>query len=275
MSNKKDLIAIQGIIGSFHHEVGVNYYGENFSFVECSTFDELVEKIIEKKVSKGIMAIENSIVGSIIPNYALIDNYKLNIIGEYFLNINHNLLALKGQEINDLNEVHSHPMAILQCKKFFKKYKNIKLIESDDTAETAKNIAEKQILNIGAIASISAARLYGLEVLSKSIQTIKNNITRFVIVENHRSNKNKHFDKASLKFILNHQRGSLANVLKIMSDFKLNLTKIQSLPVIERPGKYAFFVDVTFEEVENYNEACIKLLKIAQEFKILGEYKKA
>ena len=117
--------------------------------------------------------------------------------------------------------------------------------------------------------------MYGLEVLSKSIQTIKNNITRFVIVENHRSNKNKHFDKASLKFILNHQRGSLANVLKIMSDFKLNLTKIQSLPVIEKPGKYAFFVDVTFEEIENYKEACLILLKSAQEFKILGEYKRA
>ena len=204
MNNKTNLIAIQGIIGSFHHEVGINCYGENFSFVECSSFDELVEKIIQKKVSKGIMAIENSIVGSIIPNYALIDNYKLNIIGEYFLNINHNLLVIKGQRINDLNEVHSHPMAILQCKKFFKKYKNIKLIESDDTAETAKKIAENQILNVGAIASISAARLYGLEVLSKSIQTIKNNVTRFVIVENDNLNKNKHFDKASLKFILNH-----------------------------------------------------------------------
>ena len=205
-------------------------------------------------------------------------NYDLclkNIVGEYFLNINHNLLALKGQGINDLSEVHSHPMAILQCKKFFKKYKNIKLIESDDTAETAKKIAEKQISNIGAIASISAARLYGLEILSKSIQTIKNNVTRFVMVENYNSNRNKNFDKASLKFILNHQRGSLANVLKIMSDFKLNLTKIQSLPVIEKPGKYAFLVDITFEEVENYNKACFKLIKSAQEFKILGEYKRA
>tara|TARA_B100000941_G_C28505270_1_gene556919 strand:+ start:1706 stop:2533 length:828 start_codon:yes stop_codon:yes gene_type:complete len=275
MNNKNNFIAIQGIIGSFHHEVGLNCYGKDFSFVECSTFDELVEKIIQKKVSKGIMAIENSIVGSIIPNYALIDSYKLNIVKEYFLNINHNLLALKGQTINDLNEVHSHPMAILQCKKFFKKYKNIRLIESDDTAETAKKIADNKISNIGAIASLSASKLYGLDVLSKSIQTIKNNITRFVIVENDNSNKNKYFDKASLKFILNHQRGSLANVLNIMSDFKLNLTKIQSLPVIEKPGKYAFFVDITFEEIKNYKEACLKLLKSSQEFKILGEYKKA
>ena len=191
------------------------------------------------------------------------------------MNINHNLLALKGQTINDLNEVHSHPMAILQCKKFFKKYKNIRLIETDDTAETAKKIADNKISNIGAIASLSASKLYGLDVLSKSIQTIKNNITRFVIVENDNSNKNKYFDKASLKFILNHQRGSLANVLNIMSDFKLNLTKIQSLPVIEKPGKYAFFVDITFEEIKNYKEACLKLLKSSQEFKILGEYKKA
>lgn len=275
MNNKNNFIAIQGIIGSFHHEVGLNCYGKDFSFVECSTFDELVEKIILKKVSRGIMAIENSIVGSIIPNYALIDSYKLNIVKEYFLNINHNLLALKGQTINDLNEVHSHPMAILQCKKFFKKYKNIRLIETDDTAETAKKIADNKISNIGAIASLSASKLYGLDVLSKSIQTIKNNITRFVIVENDNSNKNKYFDKASLKFILNHQRGSLANVLNIMSDFKLNLTKIQSLPVIEKPGKYAFFVDITFEEIKNYKEACLKLLKSSQEFKILGEYKKA
>tara|TARA_B100000963_G_scaffold148267_1_gene129085 strand:+ start:58052 stop:58879 length:828 start_codon:yes stop_codon:yes gene_type:complete len=275
MNNKRNLIAIQGIIGSFHHEVGLNCYGNDSEFVECSSFDEVVEKIIKKKVSRGIMAIENSIVGSIIPNYALIDNYKLNIVREYFLNINHNLLAIKGCEISDLSEVHSHPMAILQCKKFFKKHKNIKLIESDDTAETAKIIAEKQISNIGAIASNSAARLYGLNILSKSIQTIKNNVTRFVIVENHDTKKNKYFDKASLKFILNHQRGSLAHILKTMSDSKLNLTKIQSLPVIEKPGKYSFFVDVTFEDVENYNEACFKLLKSAQEFKILGEYKKA
>ena len=162
-------------------------------------------------------------------------------------------------------------MALLQCSKFFSKYPSIKLIETNDTALFAKKISENRLEGLGAIASIESAEMYGLEILSESIQTIKNNVTRFVIVEKNISNK-KDFTKASLKFVLDHKRGSLASVLNVMSDCSLNLTKIQSIPVIKTPGKYAFFVDVSFDNKDNYDKA-ISIIKImAQEFKILGEY---
>ncbi len=196
------------------------------------------------------MALENSIAGSIIPNYALIDTHNLSIVGEYYLDIQHNLLALEGQSIADIKEVHSHPMALLQCKAFFKQYPHIKLVEAKDTADVAKQISEQNIKGIAAIASKNAAELYGLNVLAESIQTIKHNETRFVIVkrENHELEKDE-VNKASLKFELDHKRGSLAAILNVLSDCKLNLTKIQSLPKIETPWKYAFFVDVTFEDL--------------------------
>jgi len=219
------------------------------------------------------MAIENSIAGSIIPNYALIDQNNLKIIGEYGLNINHNLMGLDGQSIEEIDEVFSHPMALLQCKSFFKNYPHIRLVESEDTAEEALNISKNQLKRRGAIASQEAANMFNLTIYASSIQTIKNNVTRFFIVQNKGSLvPKKQINKASLKFILDHKRGSLAAVLNVMSDCHLNLTKIQSLPVIEIPGKYAFFVDVTFDDYSNYNKAR-KLIEImASKFKILGEY---
>jgi prephenate dehydratase len=219
------------------------------------------------------MALENSIAGSIIPNYALIDHNNLSIVGEYNLTIHHTLMALSGQTIDDLQEVHSHPMALLQCKEFFRNYPHIKLIEASDTANVAKMIAEEQRQEIAAIAPKAAAQIYGLTVLAESIQTIKNNITRFVVVQKKNGSlAQDQINKASLKFILDHQRGSLAAVLNVMSDCLLNLTKIQSLPVIEIPGKYAFFVDVTFDTFEQYEKARQILKIMALEFKILGEY---
>jgi len=219
------------------------------------------------------MAIENSIAGSIIPNYALLDQNELIIVGEVYYKIDHNLMALNGDEIEQINEVFSHPMALLQCKSFFSQYPHIRLIESDDTANEARRISENNLKGIAAIASLEAAKYYNLNVLNKSIQTIKNNITRFVIIQKklNQINLNK-IDKASLKFILDDKRGSLAAVLNAMSDCKLNLTKIQSLPVIEKPGKYAFFVDLVFDDINDYLKAKKILTIMASHFKVLGEY---
>ena len=264
-------VSIQGIKGSFHHMVA-NHYFDSFVLNECSTFESLVKSVVDTESEYGIMAIENSIAGSILPNYALIDEYNLSIIGEHSINIDHNLMCLPNQNIKEIKEVHSHPMALLQCSKFFSNYPHIKLIESEDTALYAKYIRDNEIRNVAAIASLEASKIYTLQILETSIQTIKNNKTRFVILEKNKKNKSD-FDKAALKFILDHKRGRLATVLNMMSDCNLNLTKIQSLPVIQTPGKYAFFVDVTFKSTENYKKA-IKIIEfMAQEFKILGEYK--
>lgn len=269
-------IAIQGIRGSNHHQVAMDYYGDDIELVECMSFDALVDNLLDKTADQGIMAIENSIAGSIIPNYALVYQNNLHIIGEQYLNINHNLMVLKGQKLKDIKEVHSHPMALLQCKEFFRDYRDIKLVEDVDTAETAKRIQENQLSDIAAIAPKVASELYGLEIIAEGIQTIKINSTRFIIVKT----KNKiwpeeEINKASLRFVLDHKRGSLATVLNVMSDCNLNLTKIQSLPVIETPWKYAFFVDVTFEKYKHYAKAKSLLEIMAEEFKILGEYKNA
>jgi len=266
-------VAIQGIKGSFHHAVAQSYYGEGLSLLECETFDASVKALLVNTADQAVMAIENSIAGSIIPNYALIDQNDLQIVGEYSLSIHHNLMALPGQTLTDLKEVYSHPMALLQCKDFFKAHPHIRLVEAEDTADEARRIAENAISGIAAIASEQAAALYGLSILAPSIQTIKNNITRFVIVQkNGILVDQKNINKAALKFTLDHQRGSLAAVLNVMSDCQLNLTKIQSLPVIETPGKYAFFVDVTFDEFEFYDKARKLITIMASQFKILGEY---
>lgn len=269
-------IAIQGIQGSNHHQVASNYFGENINLVECLSFDNLVDKLLNGTADKGIMAIENSIAGSIIPNYNLIYHNGLHIIGEHYLNIHHNLMMMKGQTIEDITEVHSHPMALLQCKKFFRQYPHIKLMEDVDTAETAKRIQKGQLKHIAAIAPNVAAELYGLNIVAADIQTIKNNATRFIIVKT----KNKELpkediNKATLRFVTDHKRGSLAAMLNVMSDCNLNLTKIQSLPIIETPWKYAFFVDVTFDGYDNFEKAKALLNIMSEEFKVIGEYKNA
>ena len=269
----KEKIAIQGIKGSFHHAVAMDYFSPEVALEECLSFDAVVDALLSGKVKQAIIALENSIAGSIIPNYALIDHNNLTIVGEYNLNIHHNLMALEGQAIEELTEVHSHPMALLQCKAFFKQYPHIKLIEAADTADVARKISEEKLLGIAAIAPKEAAHIYGLNLLATSIQTIKHNVTRFVVVQQKNGALPKdQVNKASLKFVLDHQRGSLAAVLNVMSDCLLNLTKIQSLPVIETPGKYAFFVDMTFDTYEQYNKARKILAIMALEFKILGEY---
>ena len=221
---------------------------------------------------QAVMAIENSIAGSILPNYALLDQYDLSIVGEHFLSITHNLMAMSEQSISDIQEVHSHPMALLQCKQFFQAHPHIKLVESSDTAAVAKEISDNKQMAKGAIASQLAADLYGLQVMKESIQSIKNNVTRFVIIQKSVDQTIADISKAAWKFALDHKRGSLATALNVMSDCKLNLTKIQSLPVIETPGKYAFFVDVTFDDPADYLKAKSLLEIMATSFKILGEY---
>ena len=266
-------IAIQGIKGSFHHQVVLNYFPLDIQLLECLTFDALATALISGEATQAVMALENSIAGSIIPNYALLDNHNLQIIGESYLSIEHNLMALDGQSIADLKEVHSHPMALLQCKAFFSKHPHIRLVEAEDTADIARLIKNENLHGIGAIASVKAAEFYDLKIYAESIQTIKNNVTRFVIIQAKGSLVDeKQISKAALKFVLDHQRGSLAAVLNVMSDCQLNLTKIQSLPVIETPGKYAFFVDVTFDSFKQYKKAKSIIEIMATEFKILGEY---
>ncbi|WP_179316162.1 prephenate dehydratase [Winogradskyella undariae] len=272
----KKPIAIQGIKGSFHHEVVLNYFDNQIDVVECMTFDSEVNTLLEGQTDEIVMALENSIAGSIIANYALIDNNQLSIVGEYYLDIQHQLMALENQSIADINEVHSHPMALLQCKVFFRDFPHIKLVEAKDTADVAKQISEQKIKGIAAIASKSAAQLYGLNILAESIQTIKENETRFVFVKREMDHADENeINKASLKFELDHKRGSLATILNVLSDCKLNLTKIQSLPKIETPWKYAFFVDVTFDKYENYKKAKSIMAIMAENFKVLGEYKNA
>ncbi|MDF4204710.1 prephenate dehydratase [Maribacter sp. SA7] len=267
-------IAIQGIKGSNHHQVAKDCFGDDIELIECLSFDALVDKLLSKEADQGVMAIENSIAGSIIPNYALVNHNDLHIIGEYYLNIHHNLMMLKGQKIEDIKEVSSHPMALLQCKEYFRQYPDIKLVEDVDTAETAKRIQEQELKHVAAIAPNVAAELYGLDIVASDIQTIKNNATRFIIVKTKNDALPEvEITKASLRFITDHKRGSLAAVLNVMSDCRLNLTKIQSLPVIETPWKYAFFVDVTFTDYADFSKAKSLLNIMAEDFKILGEYK--
>lgn len=267
-------IAIQGAEGSNHHKVARDFYGTSIALKECMSFDALVDSLLDASANVGVMALENTIAGSIIPNYALIDSNNLHIIGEEYLNIHHHLMCLKGQKIENIKEVWSHPMALLQCKEFFKKYPHIKLVEDVDTADVAKRISNENLVGIGAIAPKIAAEIFDLEIIEDEIQTIKENATRFVIVQTDApNNKNEEINKASLKFQLNHKRGSLAAILNVLSDCKMSLTKIQSLPVIETPWKYSFFVDVTFENYKEYEKAKVILEIMAEEFKVLGTYK--
>ena len=267
-------IAIQGIKGSFHHQVAEEYFHQEFDLDECMSFDDLVKSLVENKAQKGVMALENSIAGSIVPNYALIDRNNLQIIGEHYLDIHMNLMALRGQRIEEIKEVHSHPIALLQCAVFFSQFPHIKLVESGDTAETARRIQEEKLKGIGAVAAPIAAKLYDLDILAAGIHTVQSNKTRFVIVKTENKELIKEeINKASVKFELDDTPGSLATILNVMNNSKLNLTKIQSMPIIETPFQYSFFVDVVFEKYKHYEKAKKILELMTTHFKVLGEYK--
>ena len=219
------------------------------------------------------MAIENSVAGGILPNYNLLSESGLNIVGEIFLRIKQNLLALNGQNINNIKEVYSHPMAILQCRKFFEQYPYIKLIESTDTATSAKYISENNLLNAGAIASREAAKRFGLDIIEEEIETDKMNYTRFWILHSPVTENITH-NKASLSFELIHKIGSLSQVLSIFSYYNTNLTKIQSLPIIGRDWEYLFYVDLEFVDYNLYKKCIEAVRPLLDSIKILGEYQK-
>jgi len=271
-------VAIQGIKGSFHDIVAKQFFGNAIELVECMSFTEIPVLLKNNQVDSAVMAIENSIAGAILPNYALIDEYNLNIEGEVYLNIHHHLMALKGQNLEDIKEVWSHPMAILQCRKFFRNHANIKLIEEKDTAEVAKRIHDENLKGIAAIASKEASIIFDLEVIRDDIQTIKHNSTRFFILKkekkipNHKSKMNGAKNKASIKFITKHNKGSLAEVLDIFAKHDINLTKIQSMPIIDKPWSYAFFIDLIIDDFKLYENALHLLGKKVNHLKILGEY---
>tara|TARA_R110001583_G_scaffold50469_5_gene157545 strand:- start:13904 stop:14722 length:819 start_codon:yes stop_codon:yes gene_type:complete len=268
-------VAIQGIRGSFHHIVAEEYFGKNIDLIECLSFTEMPYLLAENKADVLIMAIENSIAGAILPNYALIDEHQLTICGEFHLMIEQNLMGLKGQNIEDIKEVYSHPMALLQCHKFFKGYPNIKLIEDKDTAAVAKRIEDNNLIGIGAIASNLAAEIYNLNIIAPEIQTIKENATRFFILTNNKNKSSVSANKASIKFITSNDTGSLAEVLTILAKHNLNLSKIQSMPVIETPWKYAFFADFIFSSYADYFNAITEVKEKVEMLKVLGEYNKA
>ncbi len=269
----KEKVAIQGIKGSFHHQVALEYFQENVWVDECLSFESVVDSLINNQSEFAVMAIENSIAGSIIPNYALIDTNNLHIVGEYYLDIVQNLMVLNGQNLDEITEVHSHPMALLQCMDFLKKQPNIKLVEDKDTAETARRIHLNQLKGIAAIGSKVAAKMYDLNIIAHEIQTVNNNMTRFFIISKKANSDSKEtINKVSLKFELEDTPGSLATVLNVMTNCKLNLTKIQSMPIIETPFQYSFFVDVVFEKYKHYEKASKILEIMTSHFKVLGEY---
>ena len=265
-------IGIQGTVGSFHYEVAKSLYGLDNDFIECMDFNDIPIFLKQKKIDKGVMAIENTIAGAILPNYSLIDEYDLHINGEYYLPIQHHLLALPGQKIEEIKEVWSHPMALLQCRKFLRTQPHIKLVEEKDTAEMAKIIQQKKIKGVAAIAGYEAAEIYKLEILAENIQTNKINATRFVVLDLHNGNSAKDFDKSSIRFKLSHQPGSLVQILQIFNEYGLNMSKIQSVPIIDKPWEYTFFVDLLIKDKEKYQLAMYKVAQKVVELKILGEY---
>lgn len=270
-------VAIQGGYGAFHEIAALQYFGkENVEIVPSNTFKDLFKSLKMRKADNGIMAIENSVAGSIIPNYALLRESNMKIIGEVYLRIIQNLVVLPDVKIEDVHEVYSHPMAILQCQKFFDKHPHIKLIESIDTALSAKAIAEQKLKNAGAISSKQAAEKYGLKVLNPSIEDNKANYTRFLIL----GDKNEPLvcdvpvNKASLYFALSHEIGSLAKVLSIFSYFNINLTKIQSLPIIGKEWEYEFYIDVEFNDYKMLQHSLEAASPFTSGFGNLGEYHK-
>ncbi len=272
-SEKK--IAIQGLKGSFHELAAIKYFIKNFSCIECMSFKEVFNSLKKKNADFAIVAIENTVAGTVLPNYAMLRESEMKIIGEIYLRIEQNLLALPGQDIKKINEVHSHPMAILQCHEFFEKYPAVKLIESEDTAGSAKNIADKKIAGTAAIASELAAEIYGLEIIARGIETNKKNFTRFLVITDKKYSLDSSVaDKASVCFNVPHQRGSLAKVLNVLADYEINMSKIQSLPLVGKEWEYFIHVDLEFEKYNQYSKAIKAILPLTNEFKILGEYKR-
>ena len=270
-------IAIQGGYGAFHEIAAINYFeNENIEIVPKNTFKDLFTALKNGLVDYGITAIENSLAGSILPNYTLLLESNMKIIGEIYLRIKQNLVALPGQSLSDIKEIYSHPMAILQCQKFFEKHPTIKLIDSIDTALSAKEIHEKNLTGVGAIASSLAARKYNLDVIASSIETNKMNYTRFLILEgkNGVTANDGVINKSSITFAIAHEIGCLSKVLSILSYYNINLSKIQSMPIIGEKWEYQFYVDLELNDLKLYKQAIDAIKPFTSNLQVLGEYLK-
>ena len=272
-------VAIQGYSGCFHEEAARTFYSsigtEGLQIVECDTFGGLYEAVGRGDADAAVMAIENTVSGGLIPNFELLRRNPQKIKGEVFLRIEQNLMALPGQSISDLKEVRTHYMAINQTREFFKDWPGIRLVESEDTAKSAAQVAREGLKGIGAVASKLAAELYGLEILAPGIETYKQNFTRFLIMDDSLSVPEDQIDKASLCFTLPHTPGSLAHILTILSFYEMNLTRIQSLPIPGREWQYFFYVDIKFSTYARYQQAIAAVRPLIDEFQVLGEYKSA
>jgi prephenate dehydratase len=267
-------ISIQGFEGSFHQVAAQQFYGKATKVICCTTFKELVKIAADKKQSDGgIMAIENSIAGSILPNYNLLLKSNLKITGEIYLQIKQNLLVNPGVKLEDIKEVHSHPMAIQQCFGFLDKY-NWKLVETEDTALSAKHIHQHKNKHVAAIASKLAAELYNLEMIAPNIHTLKNNYTRFLALQHQDVvTAIAGADKASINFFTDHSKGSLAKVLTKIADEGINLSKLQSMPIPGSDFKYSFHADMEFDNAEQFKSVIKKITTITDGLSVLGIYK--
>ncbi|HEU5290006.1 MAG TPA: prephenate dehydratase [Cyclobacteriaceae bacterium] len=274
MKKKKLRVAIQGLATSFHEVAALTYFNEPIETVECLSFHQLFESLKHNKADVAVMAIENSIAGSILPNYFLLQDYHFSIAGELYLPIHMHLLALPGVTIKDITSIESHPMAIRQCSEYLHALNGVEIRESDDTALSAKRVKELKLKNTAAIANEYAAKKYGLHILEKRIETHKKNFTRFLIL-NKRSNGKAEANKASLSFEVANEVGSLADALMTFKNNGINLSKIQSIPIIGRPSEYSIHIDVEWKKRKNYDDAMNQVLRQVKNMNVLGEYKKA
>jgi len=268
-------ICIQGYEGSFHQVAARIFFGKNVKVIPCASFRQLIKQTLDASISAGaVMAIENSIAGSILPNYNLLQKANLKVVGEVYLSISQNLLVNKGVGLSDIKEVHSHPMAILQCLDFLESH-SYKLIETEDTALSAKYVHQHKNKHIAAIASKLAAELFNLEILVPDIQTQKNNITRFLILQ--RTKEAKPIvgaNKASIYFQTNHSNGILAKVLTEVAKTGINLSKLQSMPIPGSHFKYGFYADMEFDQLKQFDSMMNKIESLTNNVKLFGIYKK-
>lgn len=272
-------VAIQGYKGCFHEEAARTFYAQSGlvpDILECDTFEGLYRALENEAADAAVMAIENTVSGGLIHNFELLRRYDRKIKGEVYLRIKQNLMALPGQSIEDIKEVRTHYMAINQTRDFFQRVCPwITLVESEDTAKSAAEIAGNKLFGVGAVASSLAADLYSLEILRESIETYKQNFTRFLIFDEAVTLPESAIDKASICFTLPHKPGSLAHILTILSFYDMNLTRIQSLPIPGREWQYFFYVDIKFDDYNRYRQALSAVRPLIDDLNILGEYKAA
>ena len=272
--NKIPRVAIQGIKASFHEEAAFKFFGRDIDTRECTSFKQTCELLSDKQADYVVMAIENSIAGSLLPNYSLLRTYNFAIVGEVYLPIQLHLLALPGVKFEDIKFVTSHPIAIRQCVDFFDDFPHLQVIESTDTAACAKKIQDEQLHDTVAIANSLAAELYGLHIMERRIESNKKNYTRFLILERDKNAAVKSNNKASVCFQVGNKPGSLATVLNTFATHNVNLSKIQSMPILGKRNEYDFYLDLEWEESADYEMAISKVLKYTSNFNIMGEYMK-